>query len=140
MRGLPTWPSPACALEPGGVATVKRVTTVEPGSLRVPYTVLPSCWRSYSVPWITPSSPHRFGSLAASSSMCFAVHFEPGSGAVDRLTVPSRTQRYTVRACAAGTARAQSSKAAMARDAVMARILGSGAEPADVRFAGRRRI
>jgi hypothetical protein len=40
------------------------------------------------------------GNIAALSSMVFASHLLPGSGAVDRLTVPAFTQRYTVRACA----------------------------------------
>ena len=76
-----------------GVSTVNASTGVEPGNLRVPYTVRPSCWRWYSVPLTVPSSPHRFGTLATLSSKCLATHFEPGSGAVDRLTLPSRMQR-----------------------------------------------
>jgi hypothetical protein len=43
--------------------------------------------------------------------MVRASHFEPGSGAVARLTVPYCTQRYTVRAWATGHMPANSNAA-----------------------------
>src|SRR5690606_4046301 len=91
--GVPTRPNPSCAGSPGGVATVKRRYGREPGRLRVEYTSVPSCSRSYRVPLNTPKLPHRLGVCTALSSTVIALQVEPGSGAVAMLTVPFCTQR-----------------------------------------------